>query len=118
MEVLKKNRALTNDFTKLFVQLKQEGLFEPSYTHNILRFLELLVMAAVGYSLFQSNNYVMKYIGIFLIGLTQGRSGWLQHESGHNSLSGNPKVDRIFHAFFIGKNFCILLVHFKLELRL
>lgn len=103
VEVMKKNRALTNDFTKLFLELEREGLFEPSYLHNILRTLELFVMGAIGYSLLQSENFVTKYIGIFLIGLTQGRSGWLQHESGHNSLTGNPKVDRIFHVIFIGK---------------
>lgn len=104
--VLKKNRALTEDFTKLYLELEQEGFFEPSYVHNILRFTELIVMAAVGYALIQCENYVAIIIGSILLGLMQGRSGWMQHESGHLSLSGNPKLDRIFHALFFGKQFC------------
>lgn len=101
--VLKKNRALTKDFTELYLELENEGFFKPSYTHNILRITELVLMAAVGYVLLQRQNYVFKFIGIVLIGLVQGRSGWMQHESGHNSLSGIPKLDRIFHALLCGK---------------
>ncbi len=101
--MLKKNRALTEDFTNLYLELEKEGLFEPSYTHNILRFIELLVMAAAGYVLIQCQSIFAKVIGSVLIGLMQGRSGWMQHESGHLSLSGNPKLDRILHALFFGK---------------
>lgn len=60
-------------------------------------------MASVGYALLQWQHYAVKFIGIALIGLVQGRSGWVQHESGHNSLSGKPKVDRIFHSLLCGK---------------
>lgn len=113
--MLKKNRALTEDFTKLYLELENEGFFEPSYTHNILRFMELLVMAAVGYALIQCQNILAKVIGSVLIGLMQGRSGWMQHESGHLSLSGSPKLDRIFHAIFFGKQvFFFLSVSFNI----
>lgn len=105
--MLKKNRALTEDFTKLYLELENEGFFKPSYTHNILRFVELLIMAAIGYALIQCQNNLAKVIGSVLIGLTQGRSGWMQHESGHLSLSGNPKLDRIFHALFFGKQIIV-----------
>lgn len=102
--VLKKNRALTEDFTKLYLELEKEGMFEPSYTHNILRVLELVVIGVVGYALLQWQSVFAKIIGSVLIGLMQGRSGWMQHESGHNSISGKPKVDRILHALFFGKH--------------
>lgn len=101
--VLKKNRALTEDFTKLYLEIEKEGMFVPSYTHNILRVLELVVMGAIGYALVQCESNIAKVIGSILIGLMQGRSGWMQHEGGHNSLSGKPKIDRILHAFFFGK---------------
>lgn len=108
--VLKKNRALSEDFTKLYLELENEGMFEPSYTHNILRFVELIVMATVGYMLIQCESKFAIVIGSILIGLVQGRSGWMQHESGHLSLSGNPKLDRIFHALFFGKKICKVIV--------
>lgn len=75
-----KNRALTEDFTKLYLELEREGYFEPSYVHNILRMIELFVIAAVGYVLLQCQSNAVKLIGIILIGLMQGRSGWIQHE--------------------------------------
>lgn len=102
-EVMEKNRILTKDFTKLYLELEREGLFEPSYTHIFFRVVEVLVMMFVGYRLLWFQNNLAKLIGIVLIGLTQGRFGWLQHECGHNSLSGNPKLDRLFHILFIGK---------------
>lgn len=104
-ETLKRNRALTEDFTKLYLELEREGLFKPSYVHNILRIAELFAIAFVGYLLLQSKYYFVQFIGIFLLGLMQGRSGWIQHESGHLSLSGNPKFDRFFHAIIFGKSF-------------
>lgn len=101
--VRKKNQALTEDFTKLYLELEREGLFRPSYVHNILRMAELFVIAALGYTLLQWQNNGAKLMGIVLLGLVQGRSGWLQHESGHHSVSGNPKFDRFFHAVIFGK---------------
>lgn len=95
---------LTEDFTKLYLELEKEGLFKPSYTHIFLRITEVLLMGILGYNLLLSQNSTVKLIGIVLFGLTQGRCGWIQHEGGHNSLSGNPKLDRIFHVIFIGKH--------------
>lgn len=59
-------------------------------------------MAAVGYALLQWQHIGAKLVGIFLIALMQGRVGWVQHESGHHSVSGNPKFDRFFHAITMG----------------
>lgn len=108
---LKKNRALTEDFTKLYLELEREGLFEPSYIHIILRSAELFLLAAIGYMLLQCQNIVAKFIGIFFFALMQGRVGWLQHESGHRSLSGNPKFDRLFHAIMLG----LIIFIFRLQ---
>lgn len=102
-EVLIKNRALTEDFTKLYLELESEGFFRPCYIHIILRTIELILMGFVGWGFLQCPNYVTKCVGVFLIGLTQGRSGWLQHETGHNSFCGYPMLDRFFHVIFFGK---------------
>lgn len=115
--MLKKNRALTEDFNKLYLELESEGYFKPSYTHNILRFIELIVMVAIGYKLILCESTFLICVGSILIGLAQGRSGWMQHESGHLSLTGIPKLDRIFHAIFFGKkiysDFFLLFFFFK-----
>ncbi len=116
--VLKKNRALTEDFTKLYLELEREGLFKPSYVHNILRMAELFVIAAIGYILLQWQHSGIRLLGIVLIGLVQGRSGWIQHESGHHSFSGNPKFDRTFHALIFGKRFNFSLALFFVEHRM
>lgn len=99
---LQKNRALSEDFTKLHLELEREGLFKPSYIHTILRVTELLLMAGVGFYLLQRQHSVAKFVGIFLIGLVQGRFGWIQHDSGHHALTGNPKLDRFLQTIFIG----------------
>lgn len=101
--MLKKNRALTEDFTKLYLELEKEGYFKPSYIHNVLRFIEILVMAAVGYNLIQMQNSFANFIGIIVLGLMQGRCAYMEHDGGHNSLSGIPKFDRFFSAIFFGK---------------
>lgn len=102
-KVLEKNRILTEDFTKLYLELEKEGLFEPSYKHMFLRTVEVILMFLVGYRLLWFQNIFAKLVGIVLFGVAQGRCGWLQHECGHRSLSGNPKLDRLIHVLFIGK---------------
>ncbi|XP_037040920.1 acyl-lipid (8-3)-desaturase-like isoform X2 [Bradysia coprophila] len=101
-EQIEKGRVLTEDFTKLYLELKSEGLFEPSYTHIFLRIVDVLVMALVGYSLLWSSIHSIKIIGMLIFGLSLGRCGWIQHECGHNSMSGNPKIDRLMHVIFMG----------------
>lgn len=99
---MERNRVLTEDFTKLYLELKDEGLFEPSYLHILLRIVDVFVLGIVGYSLLWSRFYSIKIIGMILLGLSLGRCGWIQHECGHNSISGNPKIDRFLHVIFMG----------------
>ncbi|ODM92744.1 Fatty acid desaturase 2 [Orchesella cincta] len=101
-EKAKRHRAMTEDFTKLYLELEKEGMFKPSYIHHVYRIVELFGIAYIGYLLLFSQSYMIKLLGCALIGLAQGRSGWVQHESGHHSMTGNPKVDRILHALLFG----------------
>ncbi len=111
--MLQKNRLLTEDFTKLFLELKSEGLFEPSYVKILLRTIDILVTGLIGYYLLCSTNYMLKSVGVVLLGLAQGRCGWVQHEGGHYSLSGNPKVDRFLQIIFMGKQFKNFVLDFN-----
>jgi len=101
-EKLKRHQALTEDFTKLYLELEKEGMFKPSYLHNIYRVAEVIAIGYVGYLLLFSQSYLIKFLGCMLLGLAQGRSGWIQHESGHHSLTGNSKWDRLIHDVVFG----------------
>ncbi|KAJ6647039.1 Acyl-lipid (8-3)-desaturase [Pseudolycoriella hygida] len=99
---LKKNRALTEDFTKLYLELEREGYFKPSYVHIAYRLVELLLMSALGAYLSQIKTFWVQIVAVFVCGITAGRSGWVQHEGGHYSLTGNPKIDRYLQILTIG----------------
>jgi len=43
-----------------------------------------------------------QYIGIFIWSLANGRCGWVMHEGGHGSLTGNLKVDKIIQSIAFG----------------
>ncbi|CAL8109765.1 unnamed protein product [Orchesella dallaii] len=98
----KRHKALTEDFTKLYLELEREGMFKPSYIHGLYRIVELFGLAYIGYLLLFSESYIVKLIGCVFLGLAQGRSGWVQHEGGHHSLTGIPNLDRMLHAIVFG----------------
>merc|ERR1712070_634187 len=50
-----------------------------------------VALFAVGISLVWSGFF---YAGAAMMGVAQGRCGWLQHEGGHYSLTGNIKTDK------------------------
>lgn len=111
--VLKKNRALTEDFTKLYLELEREGFFRPSYIHNFLRLFDIFALWYAGYLFLQVPNIFAKFVGFALMGLSKGRNGWVGHECGHYSFSGMPKIDRAIQIFFFSK-----FVHLSIDLHL
>ena len=90
---------LTADFRALRSQLVAEGFFEPDPAHIAYRLAELLVMHAVGVALVWAGWVAT---GILVLGIAQGRCGWLQHEGGHYSLTGNIAWDRHVQMFSYG----------------
>ncbi len=104
-EKAQRHKALTEDFTKLYLELEKEGMFKPSYVHNVYRIAEIIAIAYVGYLLLFSQSYIVKFFGCALLGLAGGRIGWVQHEGGHHSLTGIPKVDRVLQDIIFGKYF-------------
>ncbi|OXA45977.1 Fatty acid desaturase 2 [Folsomia candida] len=101
-EKLKRHRALTEDFNTLYLELEKEGMFKPSYLHNIYRILEAIAIGYLGYLLIFSQFYTVKLLGCLLLALGQSRTGWMMHEAGHNSMTGNPKVDKVLHKIICG----------------
>ncbi|ODM91448.1 Fatty acid desaturase 2 [Orchesella cincta] len=98
-----KNKALTEDFTKLYLELKAEGYFEPSYFHVAIRIVELISLTLLGFHLItQYSNVYIRFLGCFVLSMAQGRGGWIMHEGGHISLTGSPKFDRLIQTYLVG----------------
>jgi len=91
--------AIMKDFDALRAELEAEGFFEPSMAHLVWRFVQLAVMSAVGLWL-AANGWVV--LGVFVLGVMQAQSGWLQHEFGHYSMTGSVFVDQRFHEVMFG----------------
>jgi fatty acid desaturase len=89
---------MLEDFEKFRKSLVERGFFKPSYTHITFRIIELISIYSVAVYLIPYN-----IIGsLFLFGIFGGRCGWLQHEGGHNSLTGNIKIDKLIQNISIG----------------
>ena len=86
------------DFARFRKSLVDRGFFAPSYLHITYRILEL-------FAIYSFAIWSMQYsiaASIVLLGLFGGRCGWVQHEGGHNSFTGNIKTDKIVQNVFIG----------------
>lgn len=81
---------LVADFEKLRQDLYREGFFEPCLWHVAYRLFEIIFMHAIGINLVW-NGWTTA--GILILGIAQGRCGWVMHEGGHYSLTGNTSVD-------------------------
>lgn len=91
--------ALLADFEKLTQELEIEGFFKPAPGHVAYRLIELIVLYSLGFYLLKQGQFVA---GIIVAGIAQGRCGWLMHEGGHNSLTGNIKLDHAIQVFVYG----------------
>ena len=91
-------QKMLEDFTRFRKSLEDRGFFAPSYLHITYRILELV-------TIYYFAIWTMQYsiaVSIVLLGLFGGRCGWVQHEGGHNSFTGNIKTDKLVQNVFIG----------------
>jgi fatty acid desaturase 2 (delta-6 desaturase) len=94
---------LAKDFQKLTDDLKAEGFFKPDHTHVVYRLAEIFALFAIGLSLFlDSSSWALKIAGLIIVGIVEGRCGWLMHDGGHGSLTGSPKLDKHLQNFLYG----------------
>jgi fatty acid desaturase len=98
-EALPGQAALLADFKEFTAQLEKEGYFKPDYVHIVYRLAEIFFMHAIGAYLLFSGYY---YTGIVILGIVSGRCGWLMHEGGHYSLTGNIAIDRQLQIWLYG----------------
>eukprot|EP01031_Cornospumella_fuschlensis_P025702 gene25702-31038_t len=90
---------LLKDFDKLTKEFEAEGMFKPSIPHVIYRVLEVIAFYVVGYWLVRNN---MILLGILSMAMGQGRCGWLMHEGGHYSMTGNITFDKTLQIMIYG----------------
>lgn len=95
---------LLADFDELHRQFEAEGLFKPSIPHVIYRCTEILLLYIVGgYLILHSNIFPLAFpLGLIMMAVGQGRCGWLMHEGGHISLTGNTKIDIFLQELIYG----------------
>lgn len=79
---------LLADFDQLTRDLEKEGFFKASVPHTIYRIVEVILFHVVGVYLVLNNNIAL---GLISLAIGQGRCGWLMHEGGHYSISGNNR---------------------------
>lgn len=100
---IKGKESLADDFEEFRQQLKADGFYDPDYYHIAYRILEIVILHYIaGYICINwwGKSKLMCMLGIFLMGIAQGRCGWLMHEGGHHSLTGNINMDIFLQKVF------------------
>ena len=96
----KRAAALSHEFSILRRELLAEGWFDPSPIHCAYRVVEILLMHLAGLYLVLYTSWWL--VGLAMLGLVQGRCGWLMHEAGHFSFSGWIQLDHKVQEFLFG----------------
>jgi len=92
--------AMLKDFASFRLGLEKEGYFTPSPGHVAYRIVELVFMFALATYL-MAKGYTK--LSVITYGAFFGaRCGWVQHEGGHNSLTGNIWIDKRIQACLMG----------------
>ena len=82
--------------------LEQRGYFKPSWTHSTYRILELFALFLGGSWLIAQDGILYKILSVLVYGLFGGRCGWVQHEAGHRSFTGNIPIDDFVQKAVMG----------------
>jgi len=93
------DQAMMEDFVMFTKQLQDEGYFDGNWMWPTFRIIELCVIFIGGCYLFSLGRW---FSGAAMWGLFGGRNGWVQHEGGHNSLTGIMWIDKRIQEISIG----------------
>lgn len=93
-----KPHILSKAFQEFSDDLRRDGYFETNWFEVWTRILEIIGMVLFGTYLY-SKAY---FLSCIFLGVASGRCGWLMHEAGHHSLTGNPNTDKKLQTFFYG----------------
>ena len=114
LSVNNKNKEMLEDFEKFRQSLLDRGFYEPNYWMLSLFILDILIFFGLGIYLISKNIF----FSLLSFSLAYGKCGWLNHEAGHNSLTGNIKVDKFIQSLSIGLGISMHynswnLIHYK-----
>ena len=97
-----RQRKITESYMKLRKEFEAEGRFKPNYLHVMYRFAEIFLFWAVGVWMLLSGFPILYAPALVILGLSCGRVGWVEHEAGHNSLTGIISIDKRLQEFVFG----------------
>ena len=92
------DKEIQEDFQQFRRSLEDRGFFKPSHSHVVYRIVELCLLYGISVLAIRYNIG----LAILLFGFFGGKCGWLQHEAGHNSLTGNIKIDKRIQNVIMG----------------
>ena len=97
-QMTQRQQDMTTDFREMRTNLVNQGCFEPDYIHVYFRMLEIAFYFGMGAWIASYNIYASMLS--FIVFKT--RCGWVQHECGHLSFTGNKRIDRAIQTFTMG----------------
>ena len=96
------NQNMLIDFDRWRYSLQERGFFKPSKKHAAGRLLELVGIFCLATWLMSMDSIMYRLLSIFVYGIFGGRCGWVQHEAGHRSFTGNIKTDNLIQKATMG----------------
>jgi fatty acid desaturase len=96
------DRDMLDDFAKFRAQLVDEGFFKPDIPMLCYRVLEQTVLFAGAVYVSRGDSPISWLAAACIMGMFRARSGWIQHEGGHNSLTGVIWMDKLIQEIYIG----------------
>jgi fatty acid desaturase len=93
-----RQQDMTADFREMRTNFVNQGLFEPDYIHVYFRMLEIAFYFGMG--AWASSYNIYASLLSFIVFKT--RCGWVMHECGHVSFTGNKSIDRVIQTFTMG----------------
>ena len=100
--VVESKQNMLIDFDRWRLSLQDRGFFRPSKRHVAYRIFELFGIFMLATWFMSMDSTMLKILSVFTYGIFGGRCGWVQHEAGHRSLTGNIKIDDVIQKATIG----------------
>ena len=82
------DREILDDFAKFRTQLVDEGFFKPDIPMVCYRVVEQTALFVWAVYVSRGDSVISWLAAACIMGMFRARSGWIQHEGGHNSLTG------------------------------
>ena len=96
------NPNMLIDFERWRLSLEERGFFKPSPKHAAYRLFELAGIFLLATWCMSFSSWSGRIGGVLLYGLFGGRCGWVQHEAGHRSFTGNIAIDSVIQKVTVG----------------